>query len=156
MGPILPLLLSTQLLFGQVIFRNDFVIHHKSKRLENKGITYVTFNVGARNMWNLNAYGQPIKSITIDVAALMARREYSYREIVEKIYRPGAVFRSRPPLPTLPFKSIALNLPGIKEGCLPKRAYRLSATVFEWRLPAANESSDLYGKALRLQFFLVR
>src|SRR5882762_9127624 len=93
MGLILPLLISTQLLFGQVIFRNDFVIHHKTKWLENKGITHVTFNVGSRNMWNLNAYGQPIKSITIDLAALMARREYSYREIAEKIYRPGAVFR---------------------------------------------------------------
>jgi hypothetical protein len=44
-------------------------------------------------MWNLNAYGQPVKSITIDVAALMVRRDYSYREIAEKIYQPGAVFR---------------------------------------------------------------
>ena len=93
MGLILTLLIFTQLLFGQVVLRNDFVIHHKTKRLENKGITHVTFNVGARNMWNLNAYGQPIKSITIDLPALMARREYSYREIAEKIYRPGAVFR---------------------------------------------------------------
>ena len=90
---ILPLLLSAHLLLGQVIFRNDFVIHHKTKWLENKGITHVTFNVGTRNMWNLNAYGQPIKSITVDLAALTVRREYSYREIAEKIYRPGAVFR---------------------------------------------------------------
>jgi len=93
MSLVLPFLISSQLLFGQVMFRNDFVIHHKTKWLENKGITHVTFNVGSRNMWNLNAYGQPIKSITIDLAALMARREYSYREIAEKIYRPGAVFR---------------------------------------------------------------
>ena len=90
---ILPLFLGAQLLLGQVIFRNDFVIHHKTKRLENRGITHVTFNVGSRNMWNLNAYGQPIKSITIDVAALLTRRVYSYREIAEKIYRPAAVFR---------------------------------------------------------------
>ncbi|SRR5258706_10613294 len=90
---ILPLFLGTPLLFGQVVFRNDFVIHHKSKWLENKGITHVSFNVGARNSWNLNAYGQPIKNITIDMSALMAGREYSYREIAEKIYRPGAVFR---------------------------------------------------------------
>ena len=87
------LFLSGYLLLGQVIFRNDFIIHHKNKRLENKGITHVTFNVGARNIWNLNAYGQPIKSITIDVAALNGRRDYSYREIAEKLYRPGAVFR---------------------------------------------------------------
>ncbi len=90
---ILPLILGAQLVLGQVIFRNDFVIHHKTKRLENKGITHVTFNMGARNMWNLNAYGQPIKSITIDVAALMVKREYAYREIAERIYQPGAVFR---------------------------------------------------------------
>jgi hypothetical protein len=89
----LSLTLACQLLLGQVILRNDFVIHHKTKRLENKGITHVTFNVGARNAWNLNAYGQPIKSITIDLEALMTRREYSYREIVERIYQPGAVFR---------------------------------------------------------------
>jgi hypothetical protein len=90
---ILPLFLSSQLLLGQVILRNDFVIHHKTKWLENKGITHIMFNVGARNMWNLNAYGQPIKSMTIDLTALTARREYSYREIAEKIYQPGAVFR---------------------------------------------------------------
>ncbi len=87
------LLLAGQLLYSQVIFRNDFVINRKLSRLQNKGITYVTFNVGSRHAWNLNAYGQPVKSITIDVAALMARREYSYREIAEKIYRPMAVFR---------------------------------------------------------------
>ena len=90
---ILSLVFATQLVCGQVILRNDFVIHHKTKWLENKGITHVSFNVGARNMWNLNAYGQPIKNITIDVAALLTRRVYSYREVAERIYQPGAVFR---------------------------------------------------------------
>jgi hypothetical protein len=90
---ILLFALSAHVLLGQVIFRNDFVIHHKSKRLENKGITHVTFNVGMRNMWNLNAYGQPIKSITIDIAALNGKKDFTYREIAEKLYRPMAVFR---------------------------------------------------------------
>jgi len=90
---ILPLILGAQLVLGQVIFRNDFVIHHKTKRLENKGITHVTFNMGARNVWNLNAYGQPVKSITIDVAALMVRRTILTVRLLRKFIKPGAVFR---------------------------------------------------------------
>ncbi len=92
-GVFLLFFFSAQLLCGQVMFRNDFVIHRKPGRLQNKGITYVTFNVGTRHAWNLNAYGQPAKSIRIDVAALMGRKNFSYQDVVESMYRPMAVYR---------------------------------------------------------------
>lgn len=90
LGTLVILCLSSHLLTGQVVFRNDFVIN---KKLKNRGITHITFNVGARNIWNLNAYGQPYKSITVDVRALRGKNDYTYREIIEKMYRPMAVYR---------------------------------------------------------------
>lgn len=86
-------MLAAQLLYGQIIFRNDFVINGKLCRWQNKGLTYVTFNAGSRHSWNLNAYGQPAKSVRIDVAALLGRKQFSYQDIVESMYRPLAVYR---------------------------------------------------------------
>ncbi len=94
------LVLLSHLAVCQVVVRNDFIIHHNKRKLENRGITHVVFNVGSRNSWNLNAYGQPVASIDLDIAALQGKTDYSYREIVEKLYRPGAVFkRSYIPIP---------------------------------------------------------
>lgn len=86
-------LLAGNLLYAQVMFRNDFVFNRKTSRLQNKGLTYVTFNVGSRHTWNLNAYGQPSKSIRIDVAALLGRKRFTYQDVVESMYRPMAVYK---------------------------------------------------------------
>jgi hypothetical protein len=91
---VLGILFVANAVQGQVIFRNDFLIKHKKpKRIENQGITHIVFNVGPRHVWNLNAYGQPMKSISLDITALREPRIFTYREIAEKLYRPGAVFR---------------------------------------------------------------
>jgi hypothetical protein len=90
---LLILVFCARLMYGQIVFRNDFIIGGKSGRLRNKGLTYITFNAGQRHTWNLNAYGQPVKSVVIDVKAIMARRTYTYQETIERLYRPGAVFK---------------------------------------------------------------
>ncbi len=86
--------LAGQSAFGQVIFRNDFIINRKLSRLQNKGLTYVTFGVGSHHSWNLNAYGQPARSIRIDVRALIGRKKFFYQDVVESMYHPMAVYRS--------------------------------------------------------------
>lgn len=89
----LVLALGVQSVFAQVLLRNDFVIQRKPVRLHNKGITFVTLGVGSRHSWNLNAYGQPARSIRIDVGALTGQKEFSYLDVVESMYRPMAVYR---------------------------------------------------------------
>lgn len=86
------LLLAFHAAVGQVILRNDFIINRKFKQWENKGITHITFGFGHTN-WNLNAYGQPVKAITINVRALAEPAYMSYRELAEVLYRPVAVYR---------------------------------------------------------------
>ena len=90
---ILLLLFSGPLAYGQIIFRNDIIINRKLSRLQNKGLTYVTLGIGSRHSWNLNAYGQPSKSIRIDVGALRGKKTFSYQDIVESMYRPMSVYR---------------------------------------------------------------
>jgi hypothetical protein len=87
------LLLAGQLAIGQVIFRNDFILNRKLTRIKSKGLTYVTFGVGSHHKWNLNAYGQPARSIRIDVQALLGRKKFFYQDVVESMYRPMAVYR---------------------------------------------------------------
>ena len=116
---------SFQFIWGQIIFRNDFIIRRNPARLENKGITYVTFNVGSRHSWNLNAYGQPSKSIRIDVAALMGRKIFSYQDVVESLYRPIAVYRqSYIPIPLFLMLEPPPRIKGVPYSYFAKRALR--------------------------------
>ena len=90
---LLLFLLAGPLAYSQIIFRNDIIINRKLSRLQNKGLTYVTLNVGSRHTWNLNAYGQPIKGFLIDINALLGRKHFYYQDIIESMYRPMAVNR---------------------------------------------------------------
>jgi tmRNA-binding protein len=90
---ILVMLLLVGSVSGQVVLRNDFVIDKKKVKLKNQGLTYVTVNAGSHHHWNLNAYGQPAKSVRIDVRALLHKKVLTHHEVIESMYRPGAVFR---------------------------------------------------------------
>ncbi len=80
-------LLVAGTLSAQVIVRNDFVINRKAKRLENKGITFISINLDAYPNWNQLLNGRGGRTMVIDVHAIRYPKQvYSYEEIAEKIY----------------------------------------------------------------------
>lgn len=80
-------LLAAGTLSAQVIVRNDFVINRKARRLENKGITFISFNLDAYPNWNQLLNGRGGRTMVIDVHAIRHPKQvYSYEEIAEKIY----------------------------------------------------------------------
>lgn len=79
-------------LSAQVIFRNDFIINRKQRKLENLGLTFVSVNLDGRHNWNQLINGRGGKSLVIDLAAIRHRKsEYTYAEIAEKVYTPNIV-----------------------------------------------------------------
>lgn len=93
--------LLTQTLFGQVIFRNDFVINRKQRRLENKGLTFITINLDNRPNLNQLLNGRGGRTLSIDVNAIRhPRKTYAYREIADRVYVPATAGRLLPaPVP---------------------------------------------------------
>jgi hypothetical protein len=81
--------LMAKAIAAQVIFRNDFVINRKQRKLENKGLTFVSINLSSYPNWNQLINGRGGSTMVIDVQAIRnPRREYTYQEIAEKIYLP--------------------------------------------------------------------
>lgn len=77
-------------LAAQVIFRNDFIINRRERRLYNLGITNVTVNLGRFPNWNQLINGRGGRTLVIDVRALRGqKREYSYTELAEKVHMPA-------------------------------------------------------------------
>jgi hypothetical protein len=94
--------LLAQTVFGQVIFRNDFVFNRKQRRLENRGLTFITINLDNRPNLNQLLNGRGGRTLAIDVRAIRhPRKVYSYQEIAEKVYLPapvGQILPTRVPL----------------------------------------------------------
>lgn len=89
---IAALCLVTEALSAQVIFRNDFVINRKQRKLENKGITLITVNLDNRPNWNQLINGRGGNTLRVDVRAIRnPRKEYTYREIAERVYVPEQI-----------------------------------------------------------------
>lgn len=88
--PAILALFFTADLTAQVIFRNDFVItNRKQHRLENKGITAITINLGKYPNFNQLINGRGGRTLVIDVRALRGKKtNYTYAEIAEKVYTP--------------------------------------------------------------------
>ncbi len=85
-------LLVAGTLSAQVIVRNDFVINRKAKRLENKGITFISINLDTYPNWNQLLNGRGGRTLVIDVRALRhPKRTYSYQEIAERVYVPDQI-----------------------------------------------------------------
>jgi hypothetical protein len=83
------LLLVANILAAQVIFRNDFVINRKQRKLENKGLTFISINLDNRPNWNQLINGRGGRMMVIDMQALRKpHRTYTYRELAEKVYVP--------------------------------------------------------------------
>jgi hypothetical protein len=77
---------------AQVIFRNDFLINNRSRKVENLGLRFISINVSNYPNWNQLINGRGGGTLLIDVRALREpRRKYSYREIAEKVYVPATV-----------------------------------------------------------------
>lgn len=86
---------------AQVIFRNDFIINRKQKKLENLGITTITVNLDRQANYNQLVNGRGGRSLVIDVRALRNRTvSYTYAELAERVYTPtvytGPVVRPVP------------------------------------------------------------
>lgn len=94
--------LLAEALAAQVIVGNDFVITSKKrKRLENRGLSFISINLGHRPNWNQLINGRGGRTMFIDVYALRhPEKVYTYREIAERVYVPPTVtgpFISRVP-----------------------------------------------------------
>jgi hypothetical protein len=75
---------------GQVIFRNDFFINRRDRKLENRGISSITINLGRFPNWNQLINGRGGKTMVIDVRQITRRKiEYSYSELAERVYVPA-------------------------------------------------------------------
>ncbi len=82
--------LMAQAIAAQVIFRNDFVINRKQRKLENKGLTFISINLSNYPNWNQLINGRGGSTMVVDVQAIRnPRKEYTYQEIAEKIYTPA-------------------------------------------------------------------
>ena len=90
--PVLALFLLAPLLMqAQIMFRNDFVIGNHQK-IKNKGLSFITINVGRGGGMGPNAFarGWTGTNIVIDVQALRnPHKEYTYTELAQRIYAPG-------------------------------------------------------------------
>jgi len=83
-------LLFTTDVAAQVIFRNDFVINRKQRKLENLGVTSITINLGRYPNWNQLINGRGGRTMVIDVRQITHRKvEYSYSELAERVYMPA-------------------------------------------------------------------
>jgi hypothetical protein len=75
---------------AQVIFRNDFVINRRERKLENLGISSISINLGRFPNWNQLINGRGGRTMVIDVRQITQRKvEYSYSELAERIYVPA-------------------------------------------------------------------
>jgi hypothetical protein len=75
---------------AQVIFRNDFVINGRHRRLVNRGISSVTINLGRYPNWNQLINGRGGRTMVIDLRQITHRKvEYSYSELAERVYMPA-------------------------------------------------------------------
>ena len=76
-------------LAAQVIFRNDFIIGRRERKIENLGITHITINLGRFPNWNQLLNGRGGRTLVIDVRALRGQKtSYTYTELAEKVYTP--------------------------------------------------------------------
>lgn len=81
-------LLFTADVTAQVIFRNDFII--KDRKLENRGISSISINLGRFPNWNQLINGRGGRTMVIDLRQVTQRKvEYSYSELAERIYVPA-------------------------------------------------------------------
>ena len=84
------MVLNTQ---AQVMIRNTFTLG-KNHKIKNLGISFVSINLDRHPNMNMMMNGRGGKSLIIDVAALTNwNKEYTYREIAERIYTPGGTYR---------------------------------------------------------------
>jgi hypothetical protein len=75
---------------AQVFFRNDFLINHKSQKVRNLGLRFITINVSSYPNLNQLLNGRGGGTLVLDVRALrQPGRQYSYTEIAEKVYVPA-------------------------------------------------------------------
>lgn len=75
---------------AQVIFRNDIFINRKHHKLENRGITGITINLGRYPNWNQLINGRGGRTLVIDVRQITRKKvEYSYSELAERMYVPA-------------------------------------------------------------------
>jgi hypothetical protein len=75
---------------AQVIFRNDFVITGRHRKLVNRGVSSVTINLGRYPNWNQLINGRGGRTMVIDVRQITQRKvEYSYSELAERVYMPA-------------------------------------------------------------------
>jgi hypothetical protein len=94
--------LLANVLTAQVIVGNDFIISSKkSKRLANRGLSFISINLGSRPNWNQLINGRGGRTLVVDVYALRhPEKVYTYRELAERVYVPPTVngpFISRVP-----------------------------------------------------------
>jgi hypothetical protein len=77
-------------LTAQVIFRNDFVINAKERKLKNRGITSITINLGRFPNWNQLINGRGGRTMVIDVRQITQKKVvYTHSELAERIYMPA-------------------------------------------------------------------
>ena len=112
--------LSCGLLQAQVIVRNDFVFNRKARKLENRGITFITFNLSRHPNLNQLVHGRGGSTLVVDVQRLRHRAApATYDELVEKIYMPPAA--SGPAAPAMPMRWLMPAPPEIK---IPAAGFR--------------------------------
>ncbi len=100
MGALFIFLLIAWATQGQVMVRNSFTFG-KNHKLKNLGISFVAINLDRHPNLNMLVNGRGGRSLVIDVAALTHRdRLYTYRELAEKVYTPGATYQfNQDPVP---------------------------------------------------------
>lgn len=93
MKRLLPLLFALALtteVAGQVTLRNDFIINSKPRKLENRGLTFISINLGNHPNWNYLFNGRGGRTLVIDMRAVRQRKVvYTYRELAERVYTPN-------------------------------------------------------------------
>lgn len=88
--PAILVLLFTADVAAQVIFRNDIFIDRKHRKLENRGITGITINLGRYPNWNQLINGRGGRTLVIDVRQITSKRvDYSYSELSERVNVPA-------------------------------------------------------------------
>jgi hypothetical protein len=93
MKRIIPLLVALALtteVAGQVTLRNDFIINRKLRKMENRGLTFISINLSNHPNWNYLFNGRGGRTLLIDVRAIRQKKVvYTYRELAERVYTPN-------------------------------------------------------------------
>lgn len=90
--PLLVALALTTEVAGQVTVRNDFIINRKFRKMENRGLTFISINLGNHPNWNYLFNGRGGRTLVIDVRAIRQKKVvYTYRALAERVYTPNFI-----------------------------------------------------------------